>query len=200
MNRKTAVAAMSLLFADLAYASSVVWGGGELVDYSDDPVYSEQGYQNLKQWLWVIDEIYTKPNFFFTQTTTGSGVIFTQESTGWAAFSTHLSLMDAGDVVSAETMGEKSIMGREIEVDYGSIIYLGFETETYDPLTLEKMNGYGWVSLGANGDAVVVVDGAYGLDGDAMIVGGYAVPEPSGGLLLILGVAVLALKRKTREE
>ena len=196
MNKKIVVAAMPLFIAELAYSSSVVWGGGELVDYKDDPVYSEQGYPNLTQWLWVIDEVYTKPNFFFTQTTVDSGVSFTQENVGWAAFATHLSLMDVGDVVSGETMAGKSIMGSVIEVDYGSIIYLGFETETYDPLTLEKMYGYGWVSFASEGDSLAVVDGAYGLQCGAMVVGSGVVPEPTSPLLLLIGVAVLAMKRK----
>ena len=58
---------------------------------------------------------------------------------------------------------------------------------------------YGWVMYEIIGrDSFMVWDYAYDLDGGPMIVGGgaYSIPEPSGGLLLVLGAAALGLRRR----
>ena len=59
---------------------------------------------------------------------------------------------------------------------------------------------YGWVSIGVDDDgSPYLVHSAIDLDGGPMIVGGGAweggIPEPSGGMLLLIGAAVLGLRR-----
>ena len=59
---------------------------------------------------------------------------------------------------------------------------------------------YGWVELEIDGQGNVVIrSSAYDLDGGPMVVGGGAwtgnIPEPSGGILLLIGAAVLGLRR-----
>ena len=43
---------------------------------------------------------------------------------------------------------------------------------------------------------LVIASSAIDLDGGPMIVGGGAIPEPSSGVLLLLGTIILALRRK----
>ena len=56
---------------------------------------------------------------------------------------------------------------------------------------------YGWIEFSIN-DGIDITDSAIDLDGGPMIVGGgaYSIPEPSGGLLFILGAAALGLRRR----
>ena len=53
---------------------------------------------------------------------------------------------------------------------------------------------YGWYQLGYPNGELTALNSAIDLDGDSIVVG--AIPEPSSGLLLLLGVAGLALKRR----
>lgn len=56
---------------------------------------------------------------------------------------------------------------------------------------------YGWVELSVDPDGNLIYHGsAVDLDGGAMYVGGGAVPEPTGGLLLVAGLAALCLRRR----
>ena len=55
-----------------------------------------------------------------------------------------------------------------------------------------------WVNFAVEDGAISIIGSAVS-DGSLYVGGGaVTIPEPSGGLLLILGVAMLALKRKTR--
>ncbi len=60
---------------------------------------------------------------------------------------------------------------------------------------------YGWVDIYLDSDGQVNAWGAFDKDGGPMIVGGGAweggIPEPSGGMLLLIGTAVLGLRRRT---
>ena len=65
--------------------------------------------------------------------------------------------------------------------------------ETTDPPKLY----YGWAEYAVSEDGTFrILNSAIDFDGGAMIVGGGAVPEPTSGLLLLLGVAGLALRRQ----
>lgn len=57
---------------------------------------------------------------------------------------------------------------------------------------------YGWAEFSYEGDKLILASSALDLDGGPMIVGGgaYSVPEPSGGLLFVLGAAALGLRRR----
>ena len=80
------------------------------------------------------------------------------------------------------------------------IFYLAFCMDIDYP-NLEVI--YGWVQLRMEDDGTIsYMHSAYDLDGGPMVVGSGAwtggIPEPSGGMLLLLGVAVLGLRRELK--
>ena len=80
-------------------------------------------------------------------------------------------------------------------------IYLAFCAMIFDQMSYAGTGEYlyGWLQLGLDEDGIPVVLGsALDLDGGPMNVGGgaYSIPEPSGGLLFVLGAAALGLRRR----
>ncbi len=55
---------------------------------------------------------------------------------------------------------------------------------------------YGWVELGVKNNQLDLLSSAFSTD--SLYVGGGAIPEPSGGLLLLLGAGCIALRRRKR--
>ena len=82
-----------------------------------------------------------------------------------------------------------------IDVSDRSSIYLAFSVIAFDDQST-PYPVYGWVEVAVPDSEPVVLSSAWDIDGGAMIVGGGAVPEPTSGLLLLLGVASLALRRR----
>ena len=73
----------------------------------------------------------------------------------------------------------------------GDRYYLGFAENVHT----RDYPAYGWVLLEWTTDRqLVLLASAEDMDGDPIVVG--AVPEPSGGLLLLFGAAALALRRR----
>ena len=96
----------------------------------------------------------------------------------------------------------------DIILRQGETTYLAFCGEQlagHDMSRLEPTGIYlyGWVSIEVDDDGIpYLVHSAIDLDGGPMIVGGGAweggIPEPSGGILFLLGMAVLGLRRISR--
>ena len=109
-----------------------------------------------------------------------------------------------GDVINAETIRTAtqlefydSVYGQEHEG--GTLIadrrdfYLAFEASEYG--VEDGRSWYGWAHVSVDDDLRMTLLGSgIGLNGESVIAG--AVPEPSGGLFLLLGTAVLALRRR----
>ena len=109
-----------------------------------------------------------------------------------------------GDVINAETIRTAtqlefydSVYGQEHEG--GTLIadrrdfYLAFEASEYG--VEDGQSWYGWAHVSVDDDLRMTLLGSgIGLNGESVIAG--AVPEPFGGLLLLLGMAVLALRRR----
>ena len=70
-----------------------------------------------------------------------------------------------------------------------------------DEYVLTGDRRYGWVGLYVDETgSLKALSSAWDLDGGAICVGGGAVPEPSSGMLLVFGLAGLALRRRRKYE
>ena len=95
-------------------------------------------------------------------------------------------------------------MAADVEYTIGEVVLSGADfnghecpaSEGHTYLAVLGFNGvhyYGWVEM----DGMTVVSSAITADGPLVIgTGIFAIPEPAGGLLVLLGVAALALRRR----
>lgn len=123
---------------------------------------------------------------------------------------------EAGDIVSRETLLNRTdyfvagVLGQEeveelpLEVNIGENNFLRFIVQdaeqcfAYQEGLRSEMPDcyYGWAEYNVGQDGVLsIVRSALNVDGDAIVVGGGVVPEPSSGLLLLMGVGLLAMRR-----
>ena len=110
-----------------------------------------------------------------------------------------------------ETLGLDSI-GEAIEIQFGNDIdyvggtlietpedfYLGFRARTAE--SEDSLSWYGWMHVSVDEDwKMTLLGSGINLDGGAVLVGGpIPTPEPTSALLLMLGVALLGLRRNYR--
>ena len=116
-----------------------------------------------------------------------------------------LRAMALGETVSYETMLSdgleyfcKAEWGGPTLSDYSVAltdddVYMGMAVEAYDSNSNPYVV-YGWMKFDPlyDGD----INCAWDIDGGAMVVGGGAIPEPSSGVLMAIGLAMLGVRRK----
>ena len=102
-------------------------------------------------------------------------------------------------------------MGDGANIDNGTFymenntsLYLAFVCSDIPYGVSQPPYVYGWIELEVNNEGNIVINSsAYDLDGGPMIVGGGAwegdIPEPSGGILFLLGAAALGLRRRSQD-
>ena len=193
-----------------AIGASAYWTGISLNNYdrssstSRDYAFSGDIYGAEGKSAWILSDIYghvENGNLYLKH------MDFSLESMdatfNWWALALY------GDVVSEETFSALA----HIEDFYGNDLYTG-GTIVEDPTDFymafkvsevlienhEYVAGqtwYGWVhvSIDDNLDMRLLGDGI-NLDGGAVMVGEGGTPEPTSGLLLLLGGALLALRRR----
>lgn len=111
-------------------------------------------------------------------------------------------IANAGDVVGAEYManqtqyflysryGDMNSARSDYYMDIvkDSPLYVAFRNE------FDSGTRYGWFQIGLDDSGeLTMLSSAWDLDGDSITVG--ATPEPSSGLMLLLGMTILALRR-----
>lgn len=123
-----------------------------------------------------------------------------------------------GDVVDQNTMRFRNdddyllrhMMGDGDDIKSGIFVlqkttsaYLAFVCSDLEYVWNESYASfvYGWIELGIDSNGMLyLAQSAYDLDGGPMVVGGGVwtggIPEPSCGMLFLLGVAILGLRRE----
>ncbi len=138
---------------------------------------------------------------------------------GVTGFSGKWIIADAGTVLDMVSFGnyDRPLVETRLTVSTGTSSQMDVPGNIFLAVQVEKLTGenvnfddprmysgeylYGWVSLNVDGAGKVTLLGsAIDLDGGPMVVGGGAwngnIPEPSGGMLFLLGAAALGLRRK----
>ena len=163
--------------------------------------YAQDGYGD-SDWLFVIG----RPYLNIKADVVGSGLRLTAENSSSMVSGNTYAIASKGDVVSREYMDAKGEYfhlaerdNSDVRMDYSILldgsenIYLAFIAD-YASFDSPR---YGWVELGLDENGLLkAYSSAWDIDGDSIIVGD--VPEPTSGLLLIFGLAVLSLRRRKK--
>ena len=151
-------------------------------------------------------------SLFFSATQSGGNVKFSDFNCNVATAITWM-LMESGDIAGPSSFGDEkpSLFSSEYSGATGELLvkkdssfYLSFQVFEFveDEAILEIVRGdayYGWVEFHVSDVAeVALLASAIDLGGDSVVVGGglAPIPEPSAGVLLLLGLSALALRRR----
>lgn len=223
MKRILTTALISSFAAHWAMAGAVAWGGAK---FTNGTVYlglpGEYGERNGSTLVWATiddDNIDDIAHHFYLHgdfsVSSANGKTTIRGVNHVAAYSTTFVKMDIGETVDLLTTyyadevfyafgfrpgEEETSENYRYSGDYDIVVssygtqtfYLGFGVEG-------RCDGadtwlYGWLEVSVNGNELSVVNSAIGLNGQSMTVG--VIPEPSAAMLLILGLAPMALRRR----
>ena len=118
---------------------------------------------------------------------------------------------DAGDMSSEATTRHQGNYLNHAKIDHESgystynlegtaptdyyLIFVVENVDDYNDKIADPRYAYGWAHIAVNGDmSLSLLESAMSLDGSPLVVG--AIPEPSAGVLLLLGLAALSLRRR----
>ena len=206
MNKNCILLLFFALTTNWAIASSISWNTADIWTMGNDGYYvslvgdevGEQAYVwfTISPWGWPNYDLF-ELNSVDLSDTLGCMV------GNWLS-------AEPGDVVDASTtrnqlyyfnhceIDDETVVIRPVRGSQNSTIYLMFVVEDINDYNYKVENPayyYGWVALNVDGDCNVTVgSSAIAPEGELLIVG--VTPEPTSGLLMLLGMAGLALKRK----
>ena len=187
------------LFTMTTMGASVEWGAFQL--FGNSPGSIILGYDG--------SEVYANTSVSMMTTKNGNALNIAEEGTYLAAF-TAWTVAIAGEIVNADMLRDVDRLfyrcdgiqaNNPFDVDYVSdSFYFAFETLVWDnpELSGSRQVEYGWVQIEVTNGALAVIDSAMGLEGQSMIVGAGAIPEPSSGTMLVWGIVLLSLRRSPR--
>ncbi|MBP5542817.1 MAG: PEP-CTERM sorting domain-containing protein [Kiritimatiellae bacterium] len=209
----------------LALADAVRWGGATITNggvYCSKPVdgnYIVQGAEIIYTNPETFETGYEGPEYYLQGyfSVSISGDTTTIKGVGHALSGSDVFVkMEMGEVISAlttfysdevfyrygylpeeeqnyeENFREIADYSIDIPSYSGEHFFLGFGTASY---TVDGQPClYGWLEIAVNGTELSIVNSAIGLNGQSMTVG--LIPEPTTTMLLLLGLAPLALRRR----
>ncbi len=190
--KKTICAFLFLCPAVYAYATSVAWNKAFLVDENywdaDRGKLICMGSPYLNMWMNFLGDdliLSAQPESnLVTANTFVKACKGDVVDAGYIAYNLCFAYAEYDECGNGRTWTDYSLT-----FSPGDSYYLAFREERYNSTT------YGWVQLGYTyGKELEVMGSAWDMDGDSIIVG--AIPEPSGGMLFLLGIACLTLRRR----
>ena len=213
MNRRTTVCVLCLLFMAKCQGASVAWNNFTLSTHWQKDSYAiEAMYYGTKfhynpyvafqvhlgeagsplsYWLYSIDYSGSLAGYMNNWVKARQGDVIDETTTRHMSSYFNNSNMDGHtgyNMPITGTVGEDIYLMFAVADNYG----------VQDPISaLDQDVLYGWVHLYiADSGQVVLRDSAMGLDGQAMVVGEGAIPEPTTGSLIAMGLALLAFRRR----
>ena len=193
---KMKVLYMSMLILSTTCAATVEWNGFYYDDYCQEDSTLTAGQYGACSYIRWFNSVDAFGNLIW-QSDVGD---YMEMTCAWMQ-------VDVGDLINEEFVRSQSgyfyrrnLYGEEVlRSDYDIVfpvdsdIYLGVAVARRYDTPLDVL--YGWVQFHRDeGGAVSFVTSALDLTGDSVVVGG--IPEPSSALLLLLGGALLGLRRR----
>ena len=187
--------ALPLLLGTAAQAATVVWPAVdfEYIDATTCAIGSDISLGGAGVWLEVVSDPGPKFSLQANDITIGIGHRWFATQYGAA--------LDASALVSADYLANADTMEfGSVDMPFNQVFYLGFcldgppiPTFPYSP----SYYLYGWAALLWDGTDLTLVDSAAETTGVGIYAGTYdAIPEPAVAGLLLVGLVVLAMRRR----
>ena len=177
------ITAVAVAFAAVSQAASIVWGGA----ISQPDGMTELAANTPVYLVWAASSIVGASTFDGTDLKNGTGDVVA------STVDTHTITADeAAGWDFAETYDKT---GADVNGFYAVLISDMNSTPSYSIYALDEISGTTATSPSKNVQ-LTWESGNYLTQGGYTIAGGSPIPEPTSGLLMLLGVAGLALRRR----